>query len=464
MESRWPKCSRRFEGVLKQSRATRWLVAVSLLGAVFLVLHLALRFHQVQALYNIAEYKVITQWESWFGYREPDPGRVGSFEGTVRDVEGQPLPGATVLVATRRGVTYATSTDAQGHYRVDQVPEGKYVPIAARWGYDERTLKPIRIKSGQRRSGVDFALPRTLPLPIATDDSLQIGEPERVWASFPERAYATRREFSFENDGHIITGCLVYEPVEMQGPFPTLVMLYPGPAINWEGASIPFVAQGYVVMAIGPLAEREKGDVEGHVRDALKAMVFLKEGRLSEQADTTRLGVLGGSFSSLILFRVLRHSDDFAAAVSVGGVSDVFLVLYDTYYQEGYQLRPPFDRTLMSLGRPNRHPENYLPASPVFYAADLPPLCLVHGVQDTTVLADQSIRLADRLEALGKPYELYLYPGTGHYPGVENPTPETADMFEKILGFFARHLKTTAVKLAAQTGPDLALLHQAHDH
>jgi len=45
------------------------------------------------------------------------------------------------------------------------------------------------------------------------------------------------------------------------------------------------------------------------------------------------------------------------------------------------------------------------------------------------------------LEALGKPYELHLYPGTGHYPGVQDPTPETADMFEKILGFFDRYLK-----------------------
>jgi hypothetical protein len=139
---------------LKQPRAKRWLIAASLLGAVFPALHLALRFPQVQALYNVAEYKVITQWESWFGYREPDPDRVGSFEGTVRDTEGQPLPGATVLVATRRGVTYATSTDAQGHYRIDEVPEGKYVPIAARWGYDERTDKvgPAPTRHGFRHA------------------------------------------------------------------------------------------------------------------------------------------------------------------------------------------------------------------------------------------------------------------------------------------------------------------------
>jgi dipeptidyl aminopeptidase/acylaminoacyl peptidase len=391
-------------------------------------------------LYNVTEYKVITQWESWFGYREPDPSRVGSFEGTVRDAKGQPLPGATVLVATKRGVTYAASTDAQGHYQIDEVPEGQYVPIAAKWGYDERTLKPVKIKSGRHRQGVDFAMLRAPSLSIATDDSLHIGEPERVRTSFPESAYATRRAFSFENDGYIITGCMMYEPVDMQGPFPTLVMLYPGPAIKWEGAAIPFVAQGYVVVATGPLEERGK-DVGGHVRDALKAVAFLKEGRLSGQADTTRMGMLGGSFSSLILFRVLHHTDDFAAAVSVGGVSDVFLVLYDIYYQEGYQLRPDFDRILMSLGRPNRHPENYLPNSAVFYAADLLPLCLIHGVQDTTVLADQAIRLADQLEALGKSCELHLYPGTSHYPGVEDPTPETADMFEKILGFFDRYLK-----------------------
>ena len=34
-----------------------------------------------------------------------------------------------------------------------------------------------------------------------------------------------------------------------------------------------------------------------------------------------------------------------------------------------------------------------------------------------------------------------IYPGTAHYPGVEEPTPETADMFAKILGLFDRYLK-----------------------
>jgi hypothetical protein len=45
-------------------------------------------------------------------------------------------------------------------------------------------------------------------------------------------------------------------------------------------------------MATGPLEERGK-DVEGHVRDALKAVAFLKEGRLSGQADTARMGRWG---------------------------------------------------------------------------------------------------------------------------------------------------------------------------
>ncbi|MGL4811181.1 MAG: alpha/beta hydrolase [Beijerinckiaceae bacterium] len=52
---------------------------------------------------------------------------------------------------------------------------------------------------------------------------------------------------------------------------------------------------------------------------------------------------------------------------------------------------------------------------PVLVAdAATPPMLLLHGADDTTVLPRNSVRLAARLKALGRPVETKLYPGLGH--------------------------------------------------
>ena len=74
-------------------------------------------------------------------------------------------------------------------------------------------------------------------------------------------------------------------------------------------------------------------------------------------------------------------------------------------------------------------------------AADMPPMGLFHSNLDEVLLVDQAEVMATTLEELGRPFELYQYEGLAHYPGVEDPPPETIQMYWDIMAMFARYLQ-----------------------
>ncbi len=66
-------------------------------------------------------------------------GKVGAVEGVVLSEAG-PIEGAGVVLAERTGRPHRAWTDDRGRYRIDDIPVGKYVPIAVAGGYDETVL------------------------------------------------------------------------------------------------------------------------------------------------------------------------------------------------------------------------------------------------------------------------------------------------------------------------------------
>jgi outer membrane receptor protein involved in Fe transport len=92
--------------------------------------------------------------------RQTDPGPVGNrvqtgtLVGRVTDAaSGAALAGANVrLPGTRRGA----QTDADGRYRVEQVPAGTYTIVASRIGYAEQSQQATVV--AEQTATVDFAL------------------------------------------------------------------------------------------------------------------------------------------------------------------------------------------------------------------------------------------------------------------------------------------------------------------
>ena len=100
---------------------------------------------------------------------------VGSVTGSVTDVQGLALPGATVVLRTTGGVFAAsTITDRSGGFALAGVPAGDYVVAASLLGFTRRD-EPITVGAGASRV--------TIPLDVGS-----FSQEVRVTALMPELA------------------------------------------------------------------------------------------------------------------------------------------------------------------------------------------------------------------------------------------------------------------------------------
>jgi hypothetical protein len=424
----------------KGKRAWRWalLIALCILIGGGIGVWLALRTPRGRAALNIVEYRARVHWGQWFG-EKADAGVGGAISGIVQDESGTPIVGATVLVSTVKGFTYQTESGDLGTFRIEDVPPGRYIVAAGKWGYDNAVYRKgseersqIVVRADQLTSGIDITMHEHQPWQPMLDEPPVIGPPQTGHALFPTEVYASRVPVTFTNEGLIITTTLIYEPLDVESaePLPVIVTSYPSAPIDWDLTSVALANEGYVVLATGPSPQREI-DIAGMGRDMLKAVAYLCDGQLTV-ADTERQGWLGGSYSGIILFQALREAPSYAdALVLVGSISDGFLWV-QALYDESLEIPYWHEQAVAALGRPDRVPEFYLQHSPAFHAEHLPPTLVIHTTADEVVPYNQSLRLDEALTAVGATHELFIYEDTSHYLDQVNITPNTAEVYRRL--------------------------------
>ncbi|HEU4929783.1 MAG TPA: prolyl oligopeptidase family serine peptidase, partial [Candidatus Krumholzibacteria bacterium] len=123
---------------------------------------------------------------------------------------------------------------------------------------------------------------------------------------------------------------------------------------------------------------------------------------MSDQS-VSKVGVYGGSYGGfLTLMAMFKYPKDIAAGSALRSVTDW------AHYNHGYTVR--------ILGTPADDPEAYKRSSPIYFAEGLEGhLLMLHGLRDDNVLAEDVIRLSQRLIELGKEdWELALHPVERH--------------------------------------------------
>jgi hypothetical protein len=391
---------------------------------------------KIVGLRNIISYKLV----HWLGGPQVGTGKPpGSLAGTVRDGEGQPIAGAQVVVASPLGDTYAAETGPDGRYRIAGLPPGRYVPVAAQRGFQDAAAgrgQAVTVRPDSETQEVDFVLPPASPLSVVLDDSLVVSPTVEVGVTAPLPGRARRTQFSFERDGLTVNDCWLYEPVEGEGPFPTLLLVLPGPVLGWEIIPVPFAAQGFSVLACYPLRGT---NIDGDAADLMTALEYLRQGRLPSRADPEQLGLIGASFTSLHSYRLLGLTDQVDVSLVLGGMVDGFRFRHDVETGAAHT-RPPFDQVLMGLGWPNLHPELYFRYSAIFHLEGYPPLCILHGKDDELVPFSQSVELDAELTRRGMPHEFYSYEGLQHYFSTSADSATTQQMFQDSLACLRRGL------------------------
>jgi len=180
-------------------------------------------------------------------------------------------------------------------------------------------------------------------------------------------------------------------------------------------------------------------DIDGGMADLLTALDYVRQGRVPSRADTGRLALVGASFTSIHTYRLLELTGQFDATLVLGGMADGFAFRRDMELGAAHT-RPPFDQVLMALGFPNSNPGLYFKYSAQYHLEDLPPICLLHGVDDELVPFSQSVQLAEELERRGMPHEFYSYAGLKHYFSTSADNATTQQMMQDALSCLRRSL------------------------
>ena|GEM_PF-516032 len=409
-------------------------------------------------------------------------GGTGTLRGHVRDPSGRPIEGARLLLAEPDGTTHEATSDAGGSYLIADIPAGFYVPVAGAAGYADTTfgrrrlpgwlgwldwLAPpgVAIHAGAETIQEVILAPASAPA-VAAASRVQVGEAETLTCEHPMAARARRRQIELWSGPRPDPPALLYTPATSGEPAdsrPLLLTVYPGPAGEWECASVPLAAAGYAVVATGPAYSF---DLEPGVDELMRLLQLARAGQLPG-VDGTRVAVLGGSYSSLHVLRLLERgglvpagsgSSPIRAALLLGPVADLFDMR--RRLEDGTFI-PPFglDQALLALGPPDRQPLRYWRYSGVYHVrADLPPVALIHSRSDDVVPFQQSERLAAALAAAGVPHELHLLEGGGHYLLAEDA--EARLIYDLSLAFLKMHLGSSA----AGRRPDLPVSTQDATH
>jgi hypothetical protein len=426
-------------GIGQRSTARRILWIAAVLGGLLLLGVLWFSFTadpEVSALRNVVHYRVV---KAMGGPKGRLDGLPGSVAGTVHDAEGVPVAGALVLIASPLGHTYTAESDAAGRYEINDVPPGRYVPVAGKRGYDDALPQTcvaglcwkhaVAVRPNRETQDADLTLSPAEAPAIVLDDSLLVSPTLEVEVGAPLPSRSLRTHLSFERAGLRVNDCWLYEPREGEGPFPTMLLVLPGPVMNWEIVAVPFADEGFSVLACYPL----RGiDIDEDAADLLTALAYLRQGQIPSRADTERLALVGASFTSIHTWRLLGLTDEMDVTLVLGGMADGFAFRHDVELGTVHT-RPPFDQVLMALGFPNSSPELYFKYSVLYHLEGLPPVCLLHGVDDELSPFSQSVQLAEELERRGMPYEFHSYEGLSHYFSTSADNATTQQMFQDSL-------------------------------
>ncbi len=144
-------------------------------------------------------------------------------------------------------------------------------------------------------------------------------------------------------------------------------------------------------------------------------------------ADPRKIGLYGGSYGGFItLMAMFTQPDVFAAGAALRPVTDW------AHYNHPY--------TSNILNMPQKDAEAYKQSSPIYFAAGLKGALLIcHGMVDTNVHFQDSVRLVQRLIELGKDnWELAVFPVEDH--GFVQPASWT-DEYKRIFKLFEKNLK-----------------------
>jgi acetyl esterase/lipase len=256
-------------------------------------------------------------------------------------------------------------------------------------------------------------------------------------------------------------------PANGAGPFPAVVILHGG---GWVTGSrklmlpvtFDFAAHGYVAVAVSYRFAPE-APYPAQLQDARCAVRWLRANAARYRIDPDRIGAFGyssGGHLALLLGttcddRPPKETGGHAGQSSQDGVvvacyPPTDLAAWDQYARNGKHSRIERECALVAVtallgGPPARQAERATAASPITHLrAGAPPTLLIHGLADTMVPLDQSLRYALKGQEVGAPIRLLCLEGAEHSFGTGIGGVHGRRGDDAAIAFFDEHLKASA--------------------
>lgn len=246
------------------------------------------------------------------------------------------------------------------------------------------------------------------------------------------------QRIKYMSDGLKVVG-YIWKPKESGGKKLPLVIFNRGgnrersKLTPWmAGGFYDFVSTGFVVIGSqyrgvdGGEGKEEYGGADVH--DVLNLIPLAES---LGYVDMNNVFMFGNSRGGMMTYLALKAGVPVNAAAVMSGVTDLFgnakdhPELVTTIYQE---LIPAFDK---------RRDEAMRERSAVSWAEKINvPLLIMHGTADMSIGAGRTLGLAQRLQELGKPYELIIYAGDGHGLPLNR-----MDSDRRVIEWFRKHMK-----------------------
>ena len=287
------------------------------------------------------------------------------------------------------------------------------------WGMsDDDSLLVANIT---RRDGGEYVLVRR-----ASEQVERLAEMSRsrLHARSP---LAPTTPLSFKSRDGLTLHAYLTTPVAPAGkPLPTVVYVHGGPwarDVHLAGnPMLDFLAnRGYAVLQVNyrgstgygrQFRDAAMGEFAGAMHSDL--IDGLDEVIRRGVTDPKRVAIMGASYGGYAsLVGMTFTPDRFACGISTVGMSDLTRLLEQAppYWELGL---PMWRRFVGHEADPVQR-EQMKQRSPLFRAADAQgPILLMHGAHDPRVKLEQSQRMAQALQAAGKPHALHVFDKAGH--------------------------------------------------
>jgi len=235
-------------------------------------------------------------------------------------------------------------------------------------------------------------------------------------AAVVEAGFVPGELFSFlANDGKTEIYGTLFKPRDFDPnkKYPLLIDVYGGPhsvgVTNRFRAANPYCELGFLVAKIGNRGTVNRGK-------AFESANYMKLGLVDlddqadgvrylaerEYVDGNRVGISGHSYGGYMsALALLRYPEVFQVGVAGAPVTD--WRNYDTIYTERYMRTPEKNKGGYDAGSCMTHAENLQGK-----------LFILHGLVDDNVHPSNTWQLVDKLQKIGKRFDMMVYPNSAH--------------------------------------------------